>query len=119
MEHWLMLPKKTIKQYLFASSPLLPPKVESSNFSIFNFWQKGREVGMVNAKSQNKRGRLRYRIISGNDGDVFQINASTGVIRIDNARNLRKNKSGSFTVRVQVSEKNKGSSIATVSFTGE
>ncbi len=108
--------KENNQPYLFASSPLLPPKVESSNFSIFNFWQKGREVGMVNAKSQNKRGRLRYRIISGNDGDVFQINASSGVIRIDNARNLRKNKSGSFKIRVQVSEKNKGSSIATVSF---
>ncbi len=78
--------------------------------------KKAERVGMVNAKSQNKRGRLRYRIISGNDGDVFQINASSGVIRIDNARNLRKNKSGSFKIRVQVSEKNKGSSIATVSF---
>ncbi len=109
--------KENNHAYLFASNPLLPPKVESSTFSIFNFWQKGREVGMVNAKSQNKRGRLRYRIISGNDGDVFKIDASTGVIRIDNARNLRKNKSGSYKVRVQVSEKNKGSSIATVSFT--
>ena len=103
--------------YIFSSNPLLPPKVETSNFTIFNFWQKGREVGMVNAKSQNKRGRLRYKIISGNDGDVFSIGSSTGVIRINNTRNLRKNTSGSYSVRVQVSEKNKGSSVATVNFT--
>ena len=59
-----MLAKENNQHTYLLPDPLLPPKVESSNFSIFNFWQKGREVGMVNAKSQNKRGRLRYRIIS-------------------------------------------------------
>lgn len=111
------LAKENNQEFIFMSDPLLPPKVETSNFTIFDFWPSGREVGMVNAKSQNKRGRLRYTIISGNDGDVFSVNKTTGVITIDNARNLRRNKKPSYSVRVEVSERNKGSSIATVNFT--
>lgn len=111
------LAKENNQEFIFTSDPLLPPKVETSNFTIFDFWPSGREVGMVNAKSQNKRGRLRYTIISGNDGDVFSVNKTTGVITIDNARNLRRNKKPSYSVRVEVSERNKGSSIATVNFT--
>lgn len=111
------LAKENNQPFLFTSNPLLPPKVENSSFTIFDFWPSGREVGMVNAKSQNKRGHLRYKIISGNDGDVFRVNSSSGVITLDNASSLRKNKKPSYTVRVEVTEKNKGSSIATVSFT--
>jgi len=111
------LAKENNQEFIFTSDPLLPPKVETSNFTIFDFYASGREVGMVNAKSQNKRGRLHYNIISGNDGDVFKVNPSTGVITIDNARNLRRNKKPSYTVRVEVSERNKGSSVATVNFT--
>ncbi|MFT7591555.1 MAG: hypothetical protein ACI9UJ_001478, partial [bacterium] len=109
--------KENNQPYVFTSNPLLPPKVETSNFTIFDFWPRGRVIGMVNAESQNKRGRLRYKIISGNDGDVFRVDGSSGVLSIDNARNLKKSKKGSYSVRVMVSEKHKGSSIATVNFT--
>ncbi|MFT5725836.1 MAG: hypothetical protein ACI9JN_002966 [Bacteroidia bacterium] len=109
--------KENNHEYIYASDPLLPPKVENSNFTIFEFWPKGRVVGMVNAKSQNKKGRLRYSIISGNDGDVFRVDGSSGVLSVNNARNLKRGNKPSYTVRVQVTEKQKGSSIATVKFT--
>ena len=54
------LAKENNQEFIFTSDPLLPPKVETSNFTIFDFYATGRQVGMVNAKSQNKRGRLRY-----------------------------------------------------------
>jgi hypothetical protein len=104
-------------EFIFASDPLLPPKVETSTFSIFEFWPTGRVVGMVNAKSQNENGRLKYAIVSGNDGDVFRVNSSSGVLSINNAYNLKQSKKTSYTVRVEVSEKQMGSSIATVNFT--
>jgi hypothetical protein len=111
------LARENNKEFIYASDPLLPPKVETSSFTIFEFWPSGRVVGMVNAKSQNRKGRLRYKIVSGNDGDVFRVDPSSGVLTINNARKLKKNKKPSYSVRVEVSEKHKGSSIATVNIT--
>lgn len=99
---------------LYTSEPLLPPKVSDQSFTIFDFYQNGRDIGHVEAKSLNERSRLRYYIVGGNPENVFRIDAYSGNIAVNNEQFLRSSGYNLYTLEIEVQEKRKGSSFAKV-----
>ncbi len=107
------LAKERNKEYLYTSIPLMPPLVTNSSYSVFDFWPNGRNVGQVLAKSVNK-GRLRYNMVSGNEGDVFRVNEYSGEIEVSDHAQLKSSGQNIYHLGIEVVERKGGSSLAMI-----
>lgn len=112
-ENLVYLASEMNREYLYTSIPLVPPLVGNSSFTVFNFWPNHRKVGQVMAESVDG-GRLRYKIVSGNEGEAFKIDEFSGEMRVNNKNHINSSGNNIYHIGVEVSEKRKGSSIANV-----
>lgn len=113
-ENLVYLANESRREYLYTSAPLMPPMVTNTSYSVFDFWQNGRKVGPVLAKSINRGGRLRYYMAGGNEEGVFKVDEYTGMVSVDNHKALRTSGQNIYHLEVEVQEKRRGSSIAEV-----
>lgn len=113
-ENLIYLAKEMNTEYLYTSEPVIPPAVRDSLYTAFDFWNEGRSIGYVEAKSLNERGKLRFSIIDGNEGEAFRINGSSGNLIINNADQLRKSGVNLYNLGVRVEDREGGSSLAKI-----
>ncbi|HKR63846.1 MAG TPA: Ig-like domain-containing protein, partial [Thermoanaerobaculia bacterium] len=91
----------TAKVKINVAKTNIAPKVNSATFSIVENSANGSVVGTVTATDANSGDHISFSIISGNTGNAFAINASTGQITVANALavNFEQHPTFSLTVR--------------------
>jgi Cadherin domain len=88
---------------LYASRPVLPPRVEDDTFRIFDFWGSGAWVGRVHAT--DLKGRLRYQISSGDEENAFQIDKYDGQIEILDPLKIKERQGKPFHLEISVTNR--------------
>jgi len=96
----VFLASESGNEALYASEPVLPPDIHDDTFRVFDFWNIGKSVGQVRAEDES--GRIRYHIISGNDGHTFDVDYFSGELKIANTSNLKNRQGEPFTLRIAV-----------------
>ncbi len=96
-----------------------PPQIGNQSFSVAENSSNGQPVGTVIATDPDAGQTLTYSIISGNSGNAFQINTSTGAITVNNGSVLNYEVIPSFGLIVRVQDNGPGNlySQATVIIT--
>ena len=96
-----------------------PPQIGNQSFSVVENSPNGQPVGTVIASDPDAGQTLTYSIISGNSGNAFQINTSTGAISVNNGSVLNYEVIPSFGLIVRVQDNGPGAlySQATVIIT--
>lgn len=99
------------QEALYYSPPILPPRVQPDSFSIYDYWQNGDAVGQVRA--QDASGKVRYKIVSGNEARTFEIDYYSGEIKVADKSGLG-NRSVPFKLLVEVENRQEAKAMAEV-----
>ncbi|MHC1775947.1 MAG: cadherin domain-containing protein [Lentimicrobium sp.] len=75
-------------EYLNSSGSNLPPVINNQSFSVNENIANGTPIGTVVASDPNSGQTLTYSITGGNTNNAFIINASTGVLSVNNSQAL-------------------------------
>ena len=110
-----MLPSGTPPLHAQGSGGNSAPVFGSSEyaFSVGEDASVGSAVGTVSASDADAGNRLAYIIVSGNEGTVFSMAASTGAITVGSALDYEAKRR--YALTVQVSDGNSGTATAAVS----
>ena len=84
------------------------PDISNQTFSIAENSSNGQQVGLVVASDPDAGQTLNYSIISGNTSDAFAINASTGVLSVDNSAALNFETVTTFGLTVRAQDNGQG-----------
>lgn len=81
------------------------PTINGTTFSISEAAANNDDVGTVTSTDPEGDG-VTYRIISGNTGNAFKIDAATGLIEVNNATQLDFDKQSSYAIRIRATDDN-------------
>jgi hypothetical protein len=91
-----------------------PPVVNNQNFNVAENSSANTTVGTVTATDPDNNQTLTYSIIDGNANNAFSINASTGVLAVQNSQALNFEAIQQFALQVKVADQGGLYAVATV-----